>query len=62
MSNMNIADRITRTVIAGGLFYWAMTPTGPTLSAGYTGLFMLATAVIGWCPLYSSIGFKSKKQ
>ena len=62
MSNMNFADRITRTVIACGLFYWAMTPTGPTLPAGYVGLFMLATAAIGWCPLYSFIGFKSKKQ
>jgi hypothetical protein len=62
MSNMSIADRLTRIAIAACLIYWAMTPTGPTLSAGYTGLFMLATAAVGWCPFYMSFGLKSKKQ
>lgn len=62
MSNMSVADRITRTVIAAGLIYWALTPAGPTLAAGYTSMFMLATAIIGWCPLYSLVSFKSKKQ
>lgn len=62
MSNMSMKDRLVRTVIAVGLVYWAMTPTGPTLAAGYTGLFMLATAIVGWCPFYMSFGHKSKKQ
>jgi hypothetical protein len=62
MSNMNVKDRITRIVIAAGLIYWALTPTGPTLAAGYTSMFMLATAIIGWCPFYSAFGLKSKKQ
>ena len=62
MSNMNVKDRITRTVIAVGLIYWALTPAGPTLAAGYTSMFMLATAIIGWCPFYSVFGLKSKKQ
>ena len=62
MSNIGMKDRITRTVISFALLYWAMTPTGPTLAAGYIGVFLLATAIIGWCPWYSSFGANSKKQ
>jgi hypothetical protein len=62
MTNMSMADRLTRIAIAAGLIYWAMTPTGPTLGAGYTGMFLLATAAIGWCPWYMSFGSKTKKQ
>ncbi len=62
MSNIGIYDRITRVAIAFGLMYWAMTPTGPTLLAGYSGMFLLATAIIGWCPWYSSFGANTKKQ
>jgi len=57
-----MADRLTRIAIAAGLIYWAMTPTGPMLGAGYTGLFLLATAAIGWCPWYMSFRSKSKQQ
>jgi hypothetical protein len=61
MSNIGIADRITRLAIAFALMYWAMTPTGPTLLAGYASMYLLATAIIGWCPWYKSFGMKSKK-
>lgn len=62
MNNIGMYDRITRAAIAAGLMYWAMTPTGPTLLAGYAGVFLLATAIIGWCPWYMSFGANSKKQ
>lgn len=62
MSNMSMTDRLARLAIAFALMYWAMTPTGPTLLAGYAGMFLLATAAIGWCPWYMSFGAKSKKQ
>jgi len=62
MSNIGINDRITRTAISFALLYWAMTPTGPTLAAGYIGVFLLATALIGWCPWYTSFGANTKKQ
>lgn len=62
MTNISLYDRITRIAIAFALMYWAMTPTGPTLPAGYAGVFLLATAIIGWCPWYSSFGVRSKKQ
>lgn len=62
MNNIGLFDRITRVAIAFALMYWAMTPTGPTLMAGYAGMFLLATAAIGWCPWYMSFGVKSKKQ
>ena len=61
MNNISIADRIARGALAFTLIYWAMTPTGPTLIAGYAGLYLLATAIIGWCPWYKSFGMKSKK-
>jgi hypothetical protein len=62
MTNMSMQDRLARIAISAGLLYWAMTPTGPTLAAGYTGVFLLATALIGWCPFYKSFGLKTKKQ
>lgn len=62
MSNIGKYDRITRVAIAFGLLYWAMTPTGPTLLAGYGAMFLLATAIIGWCPWYMSFGANTKKQ
>lgn len=62
MSNMSVKERLVRTVIAVGLVFWAMTPLGPTLAAGYTGLFMLATAITGWCPFYMAFGLRPKKQ
>jgi hypothetical protein len=62
MNNIGLYDRITRVAIAFVLVYWAMTPTGPTLLAGYAGMYLLATAIIGWCPWYMSFGVKSKKQ
>lgn len=62
MSNIGIFERIVRAVIAFALMYWAMTPTGPTLIAGYAGVFLLATALIGWCPWYRSFGIKPVKQ
>ena len=62
MSNIGINDRIARVAVASTLLYWAMTPTGPTLLAGYAGVFLLATAIIGWCPWYSSFGASTKMQ
>jgi hypothetical protein len=62
MTNIGMYDRIVRVAIASALMYWAVTPTGPTLLAGYAGMFLLATAALGWCPWYASFGMKSKKQ
>lgn len=62
MSNIGIFERFSRFGIAIALLYWAMTPTGPTLLAGYAGIFLLATAIIGWCPWYKSFGVKTKSQ
>ncbi|AAZ97451.1 hypothetical protein Tbd_1498 [Thiobacillus denitrificans ATCC 25259] len=62
MSNIGIHERLARAAIAFALLYWAMTPLGPTLAAGYGGLFLLATAIVGWCPWYKSFGSKTAKQ
>jgi hypothetical protein len=60
--NIAGADRIIRIAIALGLMYWAMTPTGPMLAAGFAGLVVLVTALVGWCPAYLPFGFSTKKQ
>ena len=62
MSNMRMTDRIARLAIAFALMYWAMTPTGPMLAAGFAGLVVLVTALVGWCPAYLPFGLSTKKQ
>lgn len=60
--NIGGADRLIRIAIALGLMYWAMTPTGPMLAAGFAGLVVLVTALVGWCPAYLPFGLSTKKQ
>lgn len=60
--NLGGADRIMRIAIALGLFYWAMTPTGPMLGAGIAGVIVLITALVGWCPAYLPFGISTCKK
>ncbi len=60
--NVGGADRIIRIIIALALFYWALTPTGPMLAAGFAGLVVLITALIGWCPVYLPFGINTGKK
>jgi hypothetical protein len=62
MRNIGSTDRITRIALAFGLMYWAMTPTGPTLAAGYAGMVLLASGLIGWCPFYMPLGINTAKK
>ena len=59
--NVGGMDRMIRAVVGIALIYWAMTPTGPMLAAGFGGFFVLLTAIVGWCPAYKIFGINSCK-
>ena len=48
-------DRIARVVVGLGLLSLAF--FGPQTPWGYLGLVPLGTGLIGYCPLYTALGF-----
>jgi hypothetical protein len=55
--NVGGIDRVLRIVL--GLALLALTLTGAIGAWGWIGLVPLATAAIGFCPLYTVLGFSS---
>jgi len=53
--NVGKDDRIVRTVI--GVGFISMVFIGPETAWGWFGLVPLLTAVVGFCPLYTKLGF-----
>ena len=56
-NNVGGIDRILRTVI--GLALIALTLTGTIGVWGWIGVVPLLTAALGFCPLYTVLGFSS---
>lgn len=56
-SNVGGIDRVLR--IVAGLVLIALTLTGTIGLWGWIGLVPLATAALGFCPLYTVLGFSS---
>ncbi len=56
-SNVGGIDRILRIVL--GLALIALTLTGAIGAWGWIGLVPLATAAMGFCPLYTVLGFST---
>ncbi len=56
-SNVGGIDRVLRIVV--GLALIALTLTGAIGVWGWIGLLPLATAAMGFCPLYTVLGFSS---
>jgi hypothetical protein len=56
-SNVGGIDRVLRIVV--GLALIALTLTGAIGVWGWIGLVPLATAAMGFCPLYTVLGFSS---
>ena len=52
--NMGNIDRGARAVI--GVVLILLVFMGPQTPWGWIGIIPLATALVGWCPLYSLIG------
>ena len=55
--NIGTVDRVLRAVI--GVVLIALVFVGPKTLWGWVGLVPLATAVVGWCPLYALLGIKT---
>jgi len=56
-SNVGSIDRIARIVI--GLVLIALTLAGAIGVWGWIGIVPLATALLGYCPLYQVLGFST---
>ena len=56
-ANVGGIDRILRIVL--GLVLIALTLTGTIGLWGWIGIVLVATAAIGFCPLYTVLGFSS---
>lgn len=57
--NLGTADRVIRTVIGLAVLSLLLVVDGPWRWAGLVGLVPLATAAIGWCPLYLPFGIST---
>lgn len=58
--NMSSIDRGLRVIV--GLVLVALVFVGPQTPWGWIGIIPLATALIGWCPAYTLLGIKTRKQ
>lgn len=56
-ANVGGIDRVLRIVL--GLALIALTLTGAIGAWGWIGLVPLATAAMGFCPLYTVLGFST---
>ncbi|QLH38924.1 MAG: DUF2892 domain-containing protein [Defluviicoccus sp.] len=55
--NLGTLDRVLRIVI--GIVLIALVFVGPQTPWGWIGIIPLATALIGWCPLYRLVGLRT---
>lgn len=60
-TNEGMLDRLVRLVIAAGAFYIFFTGDRPAWEYGAlaVGIIMALTALVGFCPLYAVLGFKT---
>lgn len=56
-ANIGNIDRIIRILV--GIALIAIVFVGPQTPYGWFGIVPLATALIGWCPVYKLIGIKT---
>ena len=56
--NMGTTDRLLRVIV--GLVLLGFALFGPKAAWGWIGIIPLATAAVGWCPLYTLLGIKTR--
>jgi hypothetical protein len=61
MRNVGSIDRIVRVVVGLALLSLWFVLSGPARYLALVGLVPLLTAAIGFCPLYTLIGVKTRK-
>jgi hypothetical protein len=62
-ANVGGIDRVLRVVVGVTLIAAALGLFGPAYQSvwGWIGVVPLATALMGWCPLYSVLGIRTCK-
>jgi len=56
-TNVGLIDRVLRVLL--GVLLIALTITGVIGAWGWIGVVPLATAAMGYCPLYQALGFST---
>ena len=59
MKNVGGVDRLIRLVVGAALVFWAV-KSGSVW--GYLGIIPLATALVGYCPLYLPLKITTRKK
>jgi hypothetical protein len=59
MKNVGSIDRLLRILVGAVLV--ALVFVGPQTPWGWIGVVPIFTAIIGWCPAYTLLGFKTCK-
>ena len=57
--NMSSTDRVIRVVV--GIVLLSLVFIGPQTAWGYLGLIPLATALVGYCPLYRLLHISTRR-
>jgi hypothetical protein len=62
MTNEGILDRALRVIVGLVLIAAALGSFGPAYTSvwGWIGLVPLLTGLVGWCPLYSVLGIRTR--
>ena len=62
-ANIGTIDRVLRIAVGLALIATAVGIFGPAYQSvwGWIGLIPLATALVGWCPVYTILGIKTCK-
>jgi hypothetical protein len=58
-TNVGVADKVVRIVVGVGLLSLILVLEGNVRWLGLIGIVPLATALIGYCPLYSVLGLST---
>ena len=58
--NIGRTERMLRAVL--GIIALALVYTGPRTPWGYIGIPLLATAALGFCPLYAVLGISTRSR
>jgi hypothetical protein len=58
-TNVGVADKVVRIVVGVGLLTLMLVLEGNVRWLGLIGIVPLATALIGYCPLYSVLGLST---
>ena len=57
--NEGSLDRILRVIL--GVVLLSLTVVGPKTAWGWIGLLPLVTGIVGFCPLYRLLGFRTTR-